>query len=185
MIKTKYFYTVEDGREVELPFNPENEIQEVHKEGKILLGVLARDEFAGDPFEEFDEGILCRFQNTPRPNPENFKEVIRDNRGRVFYVYSRSDGYFCGSQALIKNADEIENADGYYIVPEDVPARSRASYAKGMIEQYSAWCTGDVWGVCVWTYDETTLELEDRDECWGYYSYEYAENTLKEALNEN
>jgi hypothetical protein len=188
--ETRYYHELEDGREVELPFDTEGaDITEVHKDGKIILGCLVRDESPEDPFEAFDDGEFWQFNrrykhDTRRPYPEDFKDVIRTDRRWVFYVHARQDGYFAGDRALIKNAEEIEDADGYYIVPEDVPAGQRASYAKSVIDQYSAWCEGDVWGVCVWAYEEKTLHLLDREETWGVYGWEYAESDLKEQLKE-
>lgn len=186
--ETRYYHELEDGREVELPFDIENaDVIEVHKDGKIILGCLVRDDSPGDPFEEFDEGEFWQFNrsykhDTHRPDPEDFKDVIRTNRRWVFYVHARQDGYFVGDRALIKNAEEIEDADGYYIVPGDVPASRRASYAKGAIEQYSAWAEGDVWGICIWTYEDKTLHLLDRDEVWGYYGADSAQEELDAQL---
>jgi len=189
--ETRYYYELEDGRGVKFPFDIEDaDVTEIHREGKILLGCLVHDDCPVDPLEEFGEGELWQFDSrykygTSRPGPKYFKSTLRANPRRVFYIHERcrDGGYFLGDRATIKNADEVENADGYYIVPEDVPARHRAIYAKGVIEQYSAWCEGDVWGVCVWAYDADTLELLDRDpEVWGYYGRAYAESELEEAL---
>lgn len=57
-----------------------------------------------------------------------------------------------------------------------------AYYLRGEVETYDQYLTGDVLGVCIWTYDAKTLELKDRDECWGYYGQTYAETELKEKL---
>jgi len=179
--ETSYYYQLEDEREVELPFDPgPEEITEIHRDDIIILGKLVREEFPEDPFVAFDAGEFYQFDRayvhySPRPDTEDFKEIIRANRGRVFYVHCRGDGYICGGKALIKGADKIEDADGFYIAPED----AGAGYAKGAIDSYSAWATGDVWGVCVWTYDAETLDLLDRDECWGFYGYDYANSELR------
>lgn len=183
---TKYFRQLADGREVELPFNPEtDEITELHAGEEIILGCIVRDDSPSDPLEEFDDGTFAQFNHhyihsSDRPDPEDFKEIIRANRRRVFYVRTAGDGYKISHQAFIKNADDIEEADGYYIAPADVTWPRK--YAAGVMEQYSAWCTGDVWGVCIWTYDATTLELKGRDEVWGFYGQDYAEQELKSQL---
>lgn len=182
---TKYFHQLNDDQKIELPFDPEtDEITELRTGEEIILGCIVRDNDSEDPLDE-NEGTLVQFnhhyiRSSDRPDPEDFKEIIRANKRRVFYVRTAGDGYRISHQAFINNAADIGNADGYYIAPEDVTKPN--SYAVGVMEQYSAWCTGDVWGVCVWTYDTTTLELKDRDEVWGYYGQDYAETELKERL---
>ena len=187
--ETRYYHELEDGREVELPFDIAGaDIAEVQTADKILLGCIVRDLGPGDPLEEFDEGTLVQFNrsykhNGPRPDVEDFQDIIRENKGRVFYVDSMRDGYAVGHRATIKNSEDIEDAAGYYIAPTDLkPGKQAANYAKGVMEQYTAWCEGDVWGVCVWEYDKATLALLERDECWGYYGSDYAEQELKSRL---
>ena len=187
--ETKYYHELEDGREVELPFDIEGaDIEEVQTPDKITLGCIVRDLGPGDPLEEFDEGTLVQFDRRrihdgERPDVEDFQDIIRENKGRVFYVGNMRNGYSISHRAAIKNSEDIEDADGYYIAPEDVkPGKQALRYADGAMEQYSAWCAGDVWGVCVWEYDKVTLELRERDECWRYYGSDYAEQELEGML---
>jgi len=193
--ETKYFHEMKDGREVEIPFDIEGaDVIEVQTDDKILLGCIVQDLDPLDPLEEYDEGTLVQFDRSyphdgPRPDVEDFKDIIRGNKGRVFYVKSYPahgpfpDKYRVGQLATIKNSEDIENAAWYYIAPEDLrPGKQAASYAKGAMEQYTAWCEDYVWGVCVRKYDKATLELEERDECWGYYGSDYAEQELKNKL---
>ena len=187
--ETRYYHELEDGREVELPFDIEGaDITEVQTADKIILGCIVRDLDPGDPLEEFDEGTLVQFDRLlihdgERPNIETFQSIIRRNKGRVFYVDSMRDNYSISHLATIKNSGDIEGAAGYYIAPEDLkPGKQAANYADGAMEQYTAWCEGDVWGVCVWEYDKATLALLERDECWGYYGSDYAEQELKSRL---
>lgn len=187
--ETRYYHEIEDGREVELPFDHEGAyITEVRKGDKIVLSCIVRDLDPSDPLEEFDEGTLVQFDqyrihDVERPNIETFQSIIRRNKGRVFYVDSMRDNYSISHLATIKNSGDIEGAAGYYIAPKDVkPGKQALRYADGAMEQYSAWCAGDVWGVCVWEYDKVTLELGERDECWGYYGSDYAEQELEGML---
>lgn len=186
MITTKYFYELGDGRRLELPFDPESdEVTLIQHNDEILLGCLVRDDDSPDPLVDYDEFAFVQFESEyihcrPRPEPEDFKETIRENKGRVFYVESAGDGYEISHEALLKNAGDIDIATGYLIVPADVT--SPAKYAQGVMAEYSSWCEGDVWGVCVWHYDAETLDLRDRDECWGCYGSEYAEQVLKERI---
>jgi hypothetical protein len=200
-IKSRTNHTAEiDGQEFEIPFPFEEGSEQVIIDGdKARLGVLVHDEDPSDPLVEFDEGELMQFDRRlirykERPDLEDFKRVVRANPGRVVLLYGRQDeSFFADDKALTVadtkgpncGASDIENADGYYIAPEDV--MDAAQYAKGIIAEYSAWCTGDVWGVCVWSYtfdgEAWTLGEDGRDnECWGYYGYDYALETLKEEM---
>jgi hypothetical protein len=109
----------------------------------------------------------------------------------VVLIYANSySGYFADDKALDVHHTksdailEIEDADGYYIAPDDV--NDPATYAKGIMGTYSAWAEGDVWGVCVWLYNkvdgEWELDESGRDECWGYYGRKYAEAELKDQF---
>jgi hypothetical protein len=188
---TTYTHDIEIGDDtitLDIPF-PFEEGTEVYQQAgdKIILSALCLDDCPSDPLEEWEEGEFYQFASrrkhyTRRPEVEDFKRTIRANPGRVVLIYSRGDGYFTDDKALIVAdtkgetcyACEVENADGYYIAPEDVT--DPASYAKGAIETYSAWCTGDVWGILTWTFDlEGNLVGDDaRNECWGFYGCRYA-----------
>lgn len=50
------------------------------------------------------------------------------------------------------------------------------------LTEYNAWLCGDTYGVCIATCDLTTGEEIESDECWGYYTSEYAVQALKENL---
>ena len=112
--ETKYYHELEDGREVELPFNTEHAyIEEIQTADKIIIGCIVRDPDPSDPLEELDEGILVQFD----------RHRIHDGeRG----------GYAGGHRATIKNSEDIEDADGYYIAPEDLkPGKQAANYQAG------------------------------------------------------
>ena len=187
---TTYAYESEFG-DLEVPFEFDEDSVMIEKVGnKIIMGCLARDDFPSDPLKESDEGELKLFiDSRDRPEVEEFKRIIRANPGRVFFVHSRyNDGYFIDEPGLHIHdtkgegcrAEGIEDVDGYYIVPDDVTNFEK--YAKGVMEEYSSWCVGDVYGVLVWQLDADTLEFDEESrgpECWGYYGYAYALEELK------
>ncbi len=155
-------------------------------------GCLAHDDSPGDPFVEFDEGTFVQFDRNcnhyePRPSAESMLAIIRDNPGRVFYVGERGEGYTLKSYSPLRFRDAltVDDADGYYIAPED--ATDPAGYARGALETYSAYCEGEVYGTIVWRFtresadsDEWTLDEDSRDsECWSFYGYKYALGELK------
>lgn len=199
MIRKYTTYTMEiDDETYPLPFNPDSEPVHVYQAAnglKTVVAFLMHDDSPADPFEEFDEGEFYQFNRnhkhyTQRPDIEEFKRIVRANKGRVVTVDSCGEGYRAGelvtpAQCRDKNGtceaeDILDRADGYYIAPED--AADPLKYAKGAIKTYSAWCEGDVYGVCVWTYTRASIKDEweepKRDECWGFYGYEYASEEL-------
>ena len=190
-------YTLDDGaNSFPLPFD----VCDSHPEPLIYISAdglsavvscLALDESPADPFTEWDEGTFRQFDRscihyTPRPSQSAMLSIIRDNPGRVFYISSCGDGYALDSAAPLRLRDAltVDDADGYYIVPED--ATDPASYAKGALETYSAWCSGDVYGIMSWRYirptqlSPWTLDEDSRDtECWGFYGRAYALQELQ------
>lgn len=188
---------------VPFPYDEGTELLQITPDGLTArLGVLCRDDSPADPFEEFDEGEFYQFgsrciHGCQRPDLDDFKRVIRANSGRVFGVFGQGEGYSIGTEALTatecrnikekgvpiySQAEAVLNfIDGYYICPAD--ATNPAQYAKAVIDQYTAFCEGDVWGVCIWEFSRPDTgadwELTDRDnECWGYYGEDYAKQTL-------
>jgi len=91
----------------------------------------------------------------------------------------------------------LDNCYGYYIVPEDV--ENVLDYADSALETYSQWCNGDVYGICIWSYTRdfaeydvdgngvpgefTDWEEPEREECWGFFGYDYAEKELQEQFD--
>jgi len=63
-------------------------------------------------------------------------------------------------------------------------AAEAKKYCKGILEEYNAWCNGEVFGVVVYVIDrETGKRIKDQDdECWGHIGREYAETTLEDAI---
>jgi hypothetical protein len=55
----------------------------------------------------------------------------------------------------------------------DDPDR-RTEIARSLLDTYTSWCNGDVWGVCHFVIDPDTGETVEDDACWGYIGDEYA-----------
>lgn len=60
--------------------------------------------------------------------------------------------------------------------------RAAAELAEQACEQYTSWCNGDCWGVCVDTFDMDGDKIAD-DACWGHVGSDYAEQTMKEQVD--
>lgn len=50
--------------------------------------------------------------------------------------------------------------------------------SNGVLDEYSNWCNGEVYGYSVTVFDKKGQELEN-DECWGFIGYKYAEEEKK------
>lgn len=218
MFKTRSttYYTDADHGEFELPFPGDfyRKTLQVSADGLTAkLGMLCQDEDAEDPFDgdegEFYQFDRSRIHDRNRPDLEEWKRIIRANPGRVFAHNGTGNWHGPGTVRCFPTAgpfttkdcrgkkgsrgedcpaaEALDDMDGYYIAPEDVT--DPAKYAKGALKTYSAWCNGDVYGVCVWTYTrpdtDSPWELQDRDECWGYIGTDYAEEELNSRMKED
>ena len=197
-------YTAEiDDQEFPVPFEFDENTAILEVNGNTTkLGILAHDDNAEDPFTFYDsEGIFTQFNNhyihsAGRPDEEEWKRCIRSNPGIVFTIsdvgrprYVIDEGPFTAADTRgedCKAYQALENATGYYICPDD--ATHQKEYADGVLKTYSAWAEGDVWGVAVWEFtrededSEWELNEDTRDECWGFYGYDYATEELKAAM---
>jgi hypothetical protein len=159
-------------------FDEGSEILHISDDGQTArLGVLCRDDRSSDPLEEFDEGEFYQFNrriihDCERPEIDDFKRLIRANPGRVMPVDSTVVIYRVAGPALTvsdtkgdpcKAESILDEIDGYYIPPAGVA--DPAEYAKGVLEDYSNRCQGEVYGVCVWEYTKTESgwELTSQD----------------------
>ena len=152
-IKARTTYTAElDGYEfpIPFPFLEDSEILRISDDGRTAhLGVLVQDEDCPDPLEEYDEGTLVQFNRSyihyePRPDLDDFKRLVRANPGRVVLIGHYGDAYKAeGAPLAVADTkgnqleSALDGASGYYIAPVDVTCP--ASYAAGMMEEYSAW----------------------------------------------
>ena len=181
MIKQHTTYTLDDGaNSFPLPFEVcdgyrDEPLTYISADGlAAVVSCLALDTDAADPFTEWDEGTFRQFSRsyvhyTPRPSQATMLAIIHNNPGRVFYICTAGDGCTLDSAAPLRLRDAlaVDDADGYYIAPED--ATDPASYAKGSLETYSAWCSGDVYGIMSWRYTRPTqlspwaLDEDSRD----------------------
>lgn len=203
-IKTRSKYYYED---LELPFNPESdpEFSWSSEDGKTQIhAFLVQDSDCEDPFDG-DEGEFYQFDSSyihhaPRPELDDFRKIIRANPGRVFTTSWAGDCHGPGTTRVYvndgpfsvndtkekKQGDYLERcldcAGGYYIVPED--ATDPAKYAAGVLESYSSWCNGEVYGVAVWVWIDGEFQEDSRDsECWGFIGYDYAKEELEAVFN--
>lgn len=205
--KTQYYIDVDEWQDVEIPFLIEEDTVISKTVGdKFFIGALRHDEMPEDPITHYDYGKFYQFNwnyihHIDRPSPEDFKTLIRQNPGKIVLVYGDAyrGTYHADDAALTvkdtkgKNAKcyEVGDAQGYYISPEDAEdAEDAARYAKGAMDEYTAYCQGDCYRVCIFEYaiietdNGKALEYITDDCVWGFYGSKYAEEELKRMLAE-
>jgi len=62
--------------------------------------------------------------------------------------------------------------------PEEWPAREAA---RGLVETWNQYLSGDVYGIVKETYDKDKKQI-DEDSCWGFYGFEYAKQALETEI---
>lgn len=83
--------------------------------------------------------------------------------------------------------DRLVAASPKRLAPGQVDALMYAKareYCRGVLEEYSAWVNGEVYGVVVYVIDrETGDRIDEHDhECWGFIGSEYAEDELERIM---
>jgi hypothetical protein len=214
-------YDIEiDGHTFLMPFNDESGTLDntaalyLSKDGKrALITALCQDDDCTDPLDD-NEGEFIQFDHSyvhygQRPDPEEFKRIIRAALGRVFTISYCGSNHGPGTASCSVSAGPftvsdtkssrkpgkpsdavsdyaIDSADGYYIVPDDVPPERRRNYAAAVLSDYEKWCNGECYGLIRWTYtfdgDAWTLDDDGRDEVWCFIGYEYATEQLADEL---
>lgn len=80
-----------------------------------------------------------------------------------------------------------ENYDTVLAEKGEVEARAwLLECARLVLEEYTSWAEGDVWGVVVTARDEDDDKDDDADEdeaCWGFIGRKYAEEELKDRFD--
>lgn len=107
---------------------------------------------------------------------------------RMFWVERYEHGLvryaLMGESSQVDRRWDVAGGVGVLTVPDDVP--DPESFARSVLEEYTDWCNGNVYGVV----EETYLRLGDNDEweatdveaCWGFIGIDYTETVLKEGL---
>jgi hypothetical protein len=189
---TRQSYFVEqDGEEFEVSLPPVDgtETVTVSKDGKKAdVRYLSDDSDAREDYWEDQDGVEF-FSADPRSmyhrdiDNEELEEIFKENPGRVFLVskYEHSLVRYY-RQGTARNECRWDTSRGcaVLIVPEDVTYPEE--YADAVLEEFSNWCNGDIYGCCRDTFekrDDDTWKRVSEDACWGFIGRGYAETALK------
>lgn len=103
------------------------------------------------------------------------------SRDRLFLVECYSHGLesysLVSDQRFYPDRQWDVGLAGVLTVPDD--ATEPEEYARGILEEYTSWVNGDVWGV-VTVYLNPDGSFREHESCWGYVGRDYAETVAKE-----
>jgi len=177
--------------EIETAFLPDSEsdiLVNRTETGVMFVGWLVDDPDCsfGNPFDD-DEGssfsdFTWLYGQRGRLYRDEHLRVMRNEHGaeRVFLVDKYEHGGVAYSLAATVGYPDaqwdVASSCCVLVVPDDVT--DPRAYAVGMLDTYTSWCNGDVYGIvsCTVTPDGTVSE---RSECWGFIGHEHAEESLK------
>lgn len=166
---------------------------------KIIISCLKYDESPRDYFED-DEGAgeFFEFRNV---ESRDAKAVGLKKDKKLFYLvdkYAHGSVHYSISQTHSYPDQRWDVAHGCaifipcdYIQQEYRKAAKKSSESEAaaqyvadsnsILDNYSDWCNGEVYGYSVKVFDKSGKELEI-DECWGFIGREYAETEKKSIV---
>lgn len=189
------------------------DILETSEDGQFRVKLVA-DEDAEEPYDE-GQSPLIRLDyrggywhaehimvsgSRPTGNDTRIEEAA------TRFGSSRSQELFEKYLRAYHGASQIEwwsSQDYVYVTYDTAEWRAWAGFEDGdlppagaiNLNEYRAWCEGDVWGWVIekrvhWNATTDDPDFEDResdvwereDDCWGYYGYDYAKETALEEL---
>jgi hypothetical protein len=111
---------------------------------------------------------------------------------RMFWVERYEHGLvnyaLMGESSQVDRRWDVAGGVAVLTVPDDVT--DPEAFARSVLEEYTDWCNGDVYGVCEQTYamdqQDPTKQVDwvsiDEETCWGFIGQSYTESVLKERL---
>ncbi len=160
----------------------------VREDGSRTVAWLVHDESCDieDPLD--DEGIT--WDSFRRGDPDRFdgdidavNQHLKDNEGRAFLVECYQHGLV--SYSLVDEGRFYPDRQwdvgvaGIITLSEDFTDPRAAAVA--IMESYTAWCNGDVYGVCERTIAADGTVAESGEECWGFIGHDYAVTEVRFA----
>jgi hypothetical protein len=144
-------------------------------------------------FDEFDSGTFYNIgdRGTKKYTPlgkEEIEEIFEQNPGRAFWISKYEHGlvrYFRTSNSSLLIPDrqwDCGEGVAIFVVPED--ATDPVKYCDSVMQEFSDWANGHIYGVCTAEYVLRDGEWEETsaDECWGFIGGDHAEQSLKEEM---
>lgn len=174
-------------------------IEVLRTDDKIIVGLLQHDQDAQDYFENDDgAGEFIEFRSAEQRDNEIsklsktkklFYVVNKYDHGNVHYSVGGSKTYpderwdvshgcaiFIPCDYIQTEFRKMKRVDGIDAAYEHFIADSNK-----VLDNYSDWCNGEVYGYSVLTFDKEGNEL-DCDECWGFIGSDYAKEEKQSVM---
>lgn len=139
----------------------------------IETNLQACEHCEGRPEDHDDD--YCERGFTPTKWPALFASnhahwVERYEHGQVRYALT-------GESSQVDRQWDVASACAVLLL-DDEWVGDLTEIARSILDEYTSWCNGDVWGVCHIVVDADTDEVELDETCWGFIGSEYAQQTL-------
>jgi hypothetical protein len=179
-----YQVTDTDGNTFETTHLPVDDTIAVAIDGvTATVRYLAEDEPQGGwYFDDNDEGEFYGFDPRTKGHRPLSKvavqEKIAENPGRCFSINKYEHGqvkYYRAGTAVSECEWDTSRGVALYIAPEDAP--DAAAYCDGVMEAFTDWCNGAIYGICKDTFvrnDAGEWERTEEDACWNFIGYDHA-----------
>lgn len=161
---------------------------------------LESDNDAQAPSEEQDRGLFIvaghRDFYVPAPGEKrvraDFAEYVSEYKATHWiipveaYIHSGVALYLSGGCSIDRNWDVSQVGAVFASKKEWRLRKSALKAAKGLIEYWNQYLSGDVWGYVIveHEHDGEDGKIVDAhaESCWGFFGREYAEKQAREAL---
>lgn len=203
-----------DGETFPVTFDPIEGTEVIQTSGDTaIVGYLSDDDSGscgGWYFDENDSGKFYGFDNRAKgydpKSRDEVAELAKANPGRAFWIHKYEHGlsrYYRAGKAITEAVElrdtepgqsglhipdqqwDVSRGAALFIVPDD--ATEPEQYCDAVMEEFSNWCNGAIYGVVVERYTRAGDEWEsdgNPDACWGHIGYEWAQQALKDQMPE-
>lgn len=191
-------FVVENGFELD-HINDCYELEVVKTENGVVVGMLMVDTSPMDYFEnDHGAGELVQFRSAyerdeameARSKSKNLMYLVdRYEHGQVHYSVSGTVNYpddrwdVAHGCAVFVPSEDVQKAYKKEVKEsgEDAARQKFIADSNKVLDNYSDWCNGEVYGYAVLSFDKSGKEL-NTDECWGYIGRDYANEEKRSVM---
>lgn len=142
----------------------------------------------GDP-DDLPDGVWvacrCAIENIDASPLPHGVEVVYDYGMKGWNATGKPSWKVTGPNGIDQRFEDHKAAFEFaHTLGEGDIAWQARCYAKGIVEEYAEWCSGNVYGCIVETFenvgteDEPEWEQAEEEACWGFIGSEHAEQAL-------
>lgn len=192
-------FGIEEGFDFNVSDNEHPEdIDVMFGEDHVVVGYLRHDDSPSDFFEDGDGlGKIIKFRSQ-----EHFDETMKSYKSKLHYYvdkyehgnvhYSIADTASYPDRrwdvsekcALFVPCDDIQSQWKKKKKTDGVEEATKAfvTDSNNVLDQYSSWCNGEVYGYNIYVFDNKGQEVEE-DTCWGFIGHKYANKEKLSNMN--